>query len=117
MKAIDKVKKAVSSISSKAINACSEFDQALNAGKEQFTKQVDMLEAFNQIASLSDSDYALSIKITIDHICYCRSSPNYETFMSLSKLAIELLKSGVDPSDVLEYFDTILYMERGGGTL
>jgi hypothetical protein len=114
MKAIDKVKKAVSAISSKTTNAYSGFNQALNERKELLAKQVDVMEAVNQIASLSDWDYALAIRDTIIKICYCRPSPNYETFMSLSKLAIEALKSGVDPSVVLGYFDTMLYMERGG---
>lgn len=113
---MDKLKEAMSAISSKSVHACAGFQQVLFVVRKHAEEQVDVMEVFNQIASLSDWDYALAIRDTIFKISYCRVSPNYETIMSLSKLAIEALKSGVSPSDVLEYFDTILYMERNGGT-
>lgn len=114
MKAIDKVKKAVSAISSKTINAYSGFNQALNERKELLAKQVDVMEAVNQIASLSDWDYALALRDTIKQICYCRPTSNHETFMALSKNATVMLASGIAPDDVLEHFDTVLSKEKGG---
>lgn len=109
MKEIDKLKKAVSNIASKGINAYNGYKQAL-------CEQVDMMDAVNRIASLSNYDYALSISETIKKICYCRTSPNYETFMSLSKMAIMMLQSGTLPYDVMILFDTMLYKEKRGNT-
>ena len=110
---MDKLRKVASAFSSQTVLDYTRFQQDLDMRRRRFAEQRDMMDVFNQIASLSDSGYALAIKNTIEQICFCRSSPNYETFMSMSKLAIEALKSGVSQSDVLEYFDTILYMESG----
>lgn len=45
-------------------------------------------------------------------ICERRSTPNTETYVSLGKKAVELLASGVEQADVLDYFDELLEKER-----
>ena len=41
-----------------------------------------------------------------------RHTPYTETYVSLGKKAVELLASGVEQADVLDYFDELLEKEK-----
>lgn len=76
---------------------------------EDFRKRCEIK---NQIASLSNYRFVDAFDYIANIICERRSTPSTETYVSLGKKAAELLASGVDQADVLDYFDELSEKER-----
>lgn len=69
-------------------------------------------EVKNEIASLSSFNFVNAFDYIANSICVKRITPYTETYISLGKKAIEMLASGVEQADVLDYFDELLEKER-----
>ena len=69
-------------------------------------------EIKNEIASLSSFHFVSAFDHIAGNICVRRITPYTETYVSLGKKAVELLASGVEQADVLDYFDELLEKEK-----
>lgn len=99
-----KIPETIKQIAKLCVSVYNDFNNSI----EDFSKRC---EVKNQIASLSNYLFADAFDYIANAICERRSTPNTETYISLGKKAMELLASGVDQADVLDYFDKLLERE------
>ena len=100
-----KIPETIKQMAKLCISAYNDFNNSI----EDFSKRCEIK---NQIASLSNYRFADAFDYIANAICERRSTPNTETYVSLGKKAIELLASGVEQADALDYFDELLEKER-----
>lgn len=100
-----KIPETIKQMAKLCVSAYNDFNTTI----EDFNKRC---EVKNQIASLSNYLFADAFDYIANAICERRSTPNTETYISLGNKAMELLASGVDQADVLDYFDELLERER-----
>lgn len=81
---------------------------------ETLKQQGEICEMINKLMCVSDRDFALAFTDVAKQICYCKSEPFHETFISLTQEAIHMILSGVEETDVLIHFDEILEKMKGG---
>lgn len=100
-----KIPETIKQMAKLCVSAYNEFTNSI----EDFSKRCEIK---NQIASLSNYRFVDAFDYIANAICERRSTPNTETYVSLGKKAVELLASGVDQADALDYFDELLEKER-----
>ena len=100
-----KIPETIKQMAKLCVSAYNDFNNSI----EDFSKRCEIKI---QIASLSNYRFVDAFDYIANAICERRSTPNTETYVSLGKKAVELLASGVEQADVLDYFDELLEKER-----
>lgn len=100
-----KIPETIKQMAKLCVSAYNDFNNSI----EDFGKRCEIK---NQIASLSSYRFVDAFDYIANAICKRRSTPNTETYVSLGKKAVELLLSGADQADILDYFDELLERER-----
>lgn len=91
----------------KCIDIYKDYKTTLNNISEE-------LELQNKVASLSNCAVADALTHTIRNIAYSGIEPNHETICKYLKQAIEDLTSGMNATEMLWKYDTILYCLQHG---
>lgn len=100
-------------IGSKISKLSKELCQLMKGVPTYYTERLNEIskvcELQNQVVALSNSRIADELMDTIKHIAYAKTESNYETYCMYLKEAIKDLIGGMNATEMLWKYDTILY--------
>ena len=99
-----KIPETIKQMAKLCVSAYSELYNSI----EELNKRCEIK---NEIATLSSFHFVSAFDCIADKICARRVVPYTETYVSLGKKAVEMLASGKEQGDVLDYFDELLERE------
>ena len=99
-------------IKSKASELCRQLDEIIKTIPSYYIERLDeitkILALQNRVAALSNYRVADALMDTIKQIAYTESESNYEIICMYLEQAIEDLTSGMDATEMLWKYDSIL---------
>lgn len=100
-----KIPETIKQMAKLCVSAYSELYNSI----EELNKRCEIK---NEIAAVSSFHFVSAFDYIAEAICVRRITPYTETYVFLGKKAVELLTSGVEQADVLDYFDELLEKEK-----